>query len=1158
MSRQTTRSKNKRHRADDGDDTSSEILRRIHLTGVVTPNDICQLYLINKPVCQGCRVNSRESPNCFCGLIPPSSGARKSGLWQKLSDLTYSLLGADPCEDRRDPSERPAGLTNVGATCYANSILQCLYMNTLFRDGIFSVEPDLLKQHLVLDQLAHLFAQLHSSKKAVIDLAPFVKTLELDKSAQQDSHEFLTLFLSLLEHSLSHSKVPKARTLIQDLFRGSVSHVTRCSTCGKDSEASSKMEDFYGLELNIKGLNNLEESLDDYFSIEQLFGENQYFCQSCGKRVDATRCIKLHALPTVLIFQLKRYDFLMETTKKKKITSSFSFPREMNMGRRLGDATESELLYDLSAILIHKGVGANSGHYVARIKDEDSRQWWEFDDEVVSKLGPQPFGDTPSNSSAYAQPTLKPEEVQSLSNGNHITSSQKQQSDLRNSQQQEIFSPTDAYMLIYNRISAKKEGKGSENAFAADDENVDAKLISGNVTTLPCHLFEEIEKLNAPFAQDCHEYQLKKDRQVSFITERRKEVKTILSVAPVHSPEDPFFWVSTDWLRQWADSINPPCLDNCTIQCLHGKVAVDKVSCMKRISTAAWSNLFSKYGGGPALSSDDNCIECLKGEAGNSVSAYDYRGRRASVKQIAESALAGHCPDGTSYYVSKTWLVQWLRRKNVDSPCDADAGPTASLRCPHGGLLPEQFPGAKRVQVPESLWLFLFESANVVKPDDPLGSLTFCSDSQPCEDCCRELSESACVEGSLREAKLRQRQSHEKLFSGKNVTLYPGNKYFLVPSSWLTTWRAYVTTIGKNISSSVMPESLDVIVDSLKCEKHARLLERPLGLVCKRGLITQKLSNADGLTMIPENDWKLFCEEWEVAEEKGISSEIVLSKSIASKLAGSCKEMPMLEEDLNPLNEEVVSELEVKDLIIKTDPEICEDCIGERESCELMRRLNYCNEEICVHFIRGKEVPKSLLEASASISEPDRRTSKRSRRSASGKICNLKVSGTTSVYQLKMMIWEYFGVVKENQKLHKGSIEIEGDSATLADKNIFPGDVLWVCDSEIHENRDIADELSEQRVEPHAEEGFRGTLLTSDVSIQVLKENQKLLQGSIEIEGDSTTVADKCITDSEIHENRDIDEQKVEPQSREGFYGTLLTSDVSSQEGHGPAISSQL
>lgn len=75
-----------------------------------------------------------------------------------------------------------------------------------------------------------------------------------------------------------------------------------------------------------------------------------------------------------------------------------------------------------------------------------------------------------------------------------------------------------------------------------------------------------------------------------------------------------------------------------------------------------------------------------------------------------------------------------------------------------------------------------------------------------------------------------------------------------------------------------------------------------------------------------------------------------------------------------------------------------------------MRKLNYSDAEISVHLIRGKEVPRSLLEASTNVSEPDRRTSKRSRRTSSGKICNLRVSGTTSVHQLKMMIWEYFGV----------------------------------------------------------------------------------------------------------------------------------------------------
>lgn len=199
--------------------------RKIHEANDVTDDDINQLFMIWKPVCQGCRVNSRDNPNCFCGLVPPVNGSRKSGLWQKTSEIILSL-GPDPTLDRRDSDSTPAGLTNLGATCYANSILQCLYMNTAFREGVFSVEVDVLKQYPVLDQIARLFAQLHASKKSFVDSDAFVKTLELDNGVQQDTHEFLTLLLSLLERCLRHSGVYKAKTIVQDLFSGSVSHVT--------------------------------------------------------------------------------------------------------------------------------------------------------------------------------------------------------------------------------------------------------------------------------------------------------------------------------------------------------------------------------------------------------------------------------------------------------------------------------------------------------------------------------------------------------------------------------------------------------------------------------------------------------------------------------------------------------------------------------------------------------------------------------------------------------------------------------------------------------------------------------------------------------------------------------------------------------------------
>ncbi|RVX17338.1 Ubiquitin carboxyl-terminal hydrolase 26 [Vitis vinifera] len=896
--------------------------------------------------------------------------------------------------------------------------------------------------------------------------------------------------------------------LLEDLrFSHSSLETCRCSKCGKDSEASSNMEDFYELELNVKGLKSLDESLNDYLSVEELHGDNQYFCESCGTRVDATRSIKLRTLPYVLNFQLKRCVFLPKTTTKKKITSAFCFPGELDMRERLSEPSDLELIYDLSAVLIHKGTTVNSGHYIAHIKDENTGQWWEFDDEHVSNLGHHPFGEGSSSSAAkpvQTEPSVhlsSTEPMNGVINGNHINIGQLQSSECSIVSGSQTYSSGDAYMLMYNLRRTTKSGEVRQTVSGANHMEIEGDIIySDNDAALPAHLYEEIKELNASYLDACQQYKSKKERELDCITERRQEVRSVLSEGPVLSLEDPYFWISTDWLRLWADNITPPVLDNTPIQCLHGKVPVSKVGSMKRLSSKAWNMLFSKYGGGPALSNDDYCINCLVEGASTMVSADNYRDRRKVMKELADAVHSGKCLDGNLYYVSKSWFQQWARRKIIDSPCDADAGPTASIRCPHGKLMPEQAPGAKRLLVPENLWLFFCESANSVKPDDTLGCSVFPSDVEPCATCSMELTEVASIEDTLREFKLKQRQNHEKIALGKGFALSSHCKYYLLPSSWLSTWRSYINANGKNVSSSVQPEMLDSVIDMMKCGKakccdflpvcfscqHSRLLERPLELICKRGTIFQRFSATDGLTIITKDDWKFFCEEWGCTEEKGISAEIEFSNCVANNLAGSCEEMPIIEEHMSP-HDEVNEEIESRQPVIKTSPEVCEVCIGERESCELMQKLNYCNEDIRVCFVRGKEAPKSILEASGTISEPDRRISKRSRKTNFGNSINLKVSGSTSIYQLKMMIWESFGVIKENQILHKGSTVIDGETSTLADMNIFPGDLLWVKDSEIHEYRDIADELSDHKMEvQQAEEGFRGTLLTSNISSQVV------------------------------------------------------------------------
>jgi len=61
-----------------------------------------------------------------------------------------------------------------------------------------------------------------------------------------------------------------------------------------------------------------------------------------------------------------------------------------------------------------------------------------------------------------------------------------------------------------------------------------------------------------------------------------------------------------------------------------------------------------QYGGGPALSHNDHCLDCLIHGAMTVVSADSYRDRRESMKSLARDILDGNCLDG-KYYISRQW-----------------------------------------------------------------------------------------------------------------------------------------------------------------------------------------------------------------------------------------------------------------------------------------------------------------------------------------------------------------------------------------------------------------------------------------------------------------------------------------------------------------------
>lgn len=1075
------------------EDLQSVILRRIYQNNEISPDDVIELYHINKPFCQGCRQNSKDSPNCFCGLIPPPGGSRKHGLWQKSSEI-QAELGPDPSETLRPSLNSPSGLTNLGATCYVNSVLQCLYRIKPFIRGFLAAEADLVQRQYVLRELALLFGQLHSGKTKAVDSAPLADVLELNNSIQQDGQEFLKLLLTSLERLLGLSKNPQARSVVQDVFRGTLSHATRCSKCGQESDASKQLVDFYELELNVKGLTSLEESLDDYLSEEQLLGENQFFCESCNTRVDATHCSKLRSLPPILNFQLKRFVFDAKTATKKKVTSKFSFPQSFDMRSRLSIDGVNEtnpqepLLYDLSAILIHRGSTANSGHYVANIRDDGTGQWWEFDDELVTSLGFHPLGEVTKT----AKKDTNPKETQLRPGKPHGCCQQELSGDAHALQGSEItvyneapetnnscLMSADAYMLIYNLREPSGNcrncilSNSSLGQTSKDKETTVFNIEDRGDLLLPDYLHYEIEERNEDLLEKCTKYKLKMEKELSNIADRRHEVTSTLAEAPVQSEADTFFWISSNWLRAWADDLVPFPIDNTHLLCEHGKVSMTKVSSMKRISEGAWTKLHDKYGGGPAMSGGDYCAECIMENARATASASSFRDQRMKVRQMLEDAFATADLDGEGYFVSKTWLQNWLRRKSSDAPIDADAFPTAAITCPHDDLLPDNAPGAKRQPVPEEIWNYFLQIAAQVKDNSSNGCLSFTLDTPTCSFCEAEMMQAATQQQDLRAIKMEERQKHGVLFSGESITVVPGVNYYLVPSAWLAQWRSYLGGSGKRSNKADEPPGLEGIIRSLLCQKHERLLFRPPKLERnRRGELFQGTPNEGTFTIVSDDDWGNLCERWDVNPSRSIRAIV---EPLRQCHITNGKEDTALQETVLDIGSEGWQENSCIPCLL-TKPEVCNECIEEREHLELRQKLQYVNEEIYVDLVCGKEPPKSVLESSMG----ERRVSKRPRRgsASTNRRVVLKVSGDTTVYQLKLLIWESFAVVKENQRVHFGTQELNDDLATLANLSILPGAHLWVMDTGLHENRDIADELSMQEVGPMVmEEGFSGTLL---------------------------------------------------------------------------------
>ncbi|XP_077558872.1 ubiquitin carboxyl-terminal hydrolase 35-like [Haemaphysalis longicornis] len=321
------------------------------------------------------------------------------------------IVGESPALVRREAEL--VGLQNLGNTCYANSVLQALYMTARLRNQL--LQSNAIPPGTILKSLQELFAFLALSQRPAVCPEDFLRKSKppwFELGEQQDCSEFLR-YLVDSSHEEQKSRgfrlgggteeegdsTPSRKTLIQEVFGGVIRTTYYCLACNSESKNEEAITDLHvafpeGSASKAFGTPDskmyqtrssakpspaenkkessedaltamrLEDMLESYFTPESMEGDNRYQCSACGRLRDACRTVALVEPPRHLVLTLMRFSYDGATRKRTKILRQVAFPQTLVLPHNCGLAPgDRQAAYGLYAVVVHSGSSADRGHY---------------------------------------------------------------------------------------------------------------------------------------------------------------------------------------------------------------------------------------------------------------------------------------------------------------------------------------------------------------------------------------------------------------------------------------------------------------------------------------------------------------------------------------------------------------------------------------------------------------------------------------------------------------------------------------------------------------------------------------------------------------------------------------------------------------------------
>ena len=272
------------------------------------------------------------------------------------------------------------GFVNLGATCYFNSLLQCL----LSCPSIYQILNNIRnKEHVKQNRLAQNFIKLWDAAlanqdihslcipvwKDVIAIAQSQNNKVRMNSGQQDAHEGLMIFLDAME------LIPEIRRLFEHRHRIQV----LCNLCNEfvidkretnlvfEAQQDLRTEQLEKFK-DIDKFYNTNMSLNDFLLCQNGYVDENHLCEKCQKKCEKFKTTSLTMIPEILPVVFKKY-------ADKVITP---FPARLEFAT----TNNKKLVYILVAQSEHSG-NTTGGHYWAVCKRKSG--WATLNDSSVSE-----------------------------------------------------------------------------------------------------------------------------------------------------------------------------------------------------------------------------------------------------------------------------------------------------------------------------------------------------------------------------------------------------------------------------------------------------------------------------------------------------------------------------------------------------------------------------------------------------------------------------------------------------------------------------------------------------------------------------------------------------------------------------------------------------